>query len=213
MSLVENQPSTGAALIHGSLATAATFAWYAMPDVVRCRKARAALKAGLATLITANEVVYLRPTLEYVHDIFAGHQHVHEGISAEDAAGDLQGLESPFLGSAVLDAQDVPADCASHPNLGDLDEDNEYPAEPLSDLSSMPSPVALQIAGVLGGTLAVGAAAVAAERWLFSRGERRLSNAISYAHTRQAVALSTLTAALCALDFTVQYFFDSELGE
>ncbi len=102
---------------------------------------------------------------------------------------------------------------ASHPNLGDLDEDNEYPAEPLSDLSSMPSPVALQIAGVLGGTLAVGAAAVAAERWLFSRGERRLSNAISYAHTRQAVALSTLTAALCALDFTVQYFFDSELGE
>lgn len=213
MSVVKDQPSAGAALIHGSLATAATFAWYSVPDLVRCRKARVALKAGLATLIAANEVVYLRPTLEYVHDVFAGHRLVSEGDSSADIPVDLQGLESPFLGSAVVDAQDVPADCASRPNLGDLDEDVEHSAEPLPGLSRMPSPVALQVAGVVAGTVAVGAAVVATERWLFSRGERRLSSGIPYAHTRQAAGVSALTAGLCALDFAVQYFFDSEPGE
>lgn len=199
------QASAASTLIHGAVAASATLAWYAMPDVIRCKKARTAAKLGLAGVIAVNEATFFAPAVSYLRENFSSEGACCCGVDACSDTDEDRILESPHLGSAVLDAHNVPADCADRPNLGDLDDEIEYPSAPVAEESGT-LPVAAVAAGVVGGLALLGVAAVSVERWIFRRGERRRAAGVRRAHTRQGVALAGLTAAWCAVDYALDRF-------
>ena len=147
--------------------TAGTLKWYAMPDFVRSRPLRVLAKTAIAGVMVA--------TLAHVH----GARHadlVNEEAELADLAPQTDGL---------------PTDLSTHAR----DRKSEVLGlEDLDELTRTPGGVAvLTAAGATTVGLAV-AVSVFAEKWLFSRGERRRAEGRALAHTRQAIALASLAA-------------------
>lgn len=192
------QPPATSALVHCATSSAISFTWYAMPDVVRCRATRAAAKAVLAGAIAANEAWYRRPIIEDVSAILAGKS---TNYTSPDS------METPFLGTAIMDNADMAIDDAMRPNLGDLDEETTGKApqsEPLSACGAILSSDSLVppafLAGGAGVVIGALAASLTLERWIFRRGERRRSEGVRAAHTRQAGVLAGVLVALSAAE-------------
>lgn len=199
------QLSSTSTFIHGAIATSASLAWYAMPDVIRSKKARTVAKLGLAGVIAVNEAAFLAPAFTYIRENFVSEDTCCCGVESCSDSDDARNLESPHLGSAVLDAHNIPADCADRPNLGDLDDEIEYPSIPMTEETGK-LPIGAVAAGTAAGLTLLSLALVSTERFIFRRGEKRRAAGVHRAHTRQGVALAGVTAALCALDYALDRF-------
>jgi hypothetical protein len=119
---------------------ATVLAWYALPDVVRSKKLRSLIKAGLL------------------------------GVTA------YAGTMLPGLATEVEDLS----------------------TSVRKQLVDLPPKTATGI--LVGGTAAMAAITVLAEKWIFTRGELRRARGVRAAHTRQALAIAAATAALAATD-------------
>lgn len=175
-------PSAAKALAHGAVATASTFAWYSMPDFVRCPKARAGLKSALAGVIAANETWYMLPTIHAVREFWAAEE---EACCCTEAPGEDQHYD--FVSVDADESCDSPASC-----------DSPEPGE-----QEVPLSTTALVAGAIGVAAVVGGAIVAAERGIFRRGERRRATGVANAHLRQGVCFAALTAALCGVDYAL----------
>ncbi|WP_129336538.1 peptidase S9 [Cellulomonas endophytica] len=134
------------ARVASALVTAVTTtAWYASPDLVRSRRARAGVKAALCVVVMAAGVPEFR----------------RSRVAAREAA----------------EAQGLPTS-----------------REVLEGLSaSRKAALAAAAVVLLGGSTAL---TVVGERWMFRRGERRAAAGVPWAHTRAAVPVGLVTAAL-----------------
>lgn len=177
-----------------------TLAWYAVPDVVGPRWARAATKAGVL-----------------VGGLGLGMALTSEGRSAVDgmreARGELRDLRDLARRAETLPAEDGDAD------LGDTEakvaarggargvegadadpEDNVLLGDAeLADADPLPDPA---VAGaVSAGALALAATVVVVcEKWAYRRGERWRAQGRRLPHTRVGLILGVLAAAATALD-------------
>jgi len=159
-----------------------TLAWYAVPDVVGPRWARAVAKAGvlagglgLGLAVTAegrSAVDGMREVREEVRDL----RHA-AGEAAEEGRGGAEPADGPDDRDDNVLAADVALDGA----------------DPL------PDPV---VAGsVTAGAIALGVAvAVATEKLAYRRGERWRAQGRRLPHTRVGLILGVLAAAATALD-------------
>lgn len=158
-----------------------TLAWYAVPDLVRPRWARALAKAGvlaggvgLGVALTAegrSAVDGMREVRDELRDLRDADES-----AAQDGEGAAQGTER-----------------------GDRD-DNVLAADvALDDADRLPDPA---VAGtVAAGALALAVTiAVAGEKWAYRRGERWRAQGRRLPHTRVGLILGALAAVATALD-------------
>ena len=171
-----------------AVGVAAATAWYGLPDVVRCRGARAVIKAGLlaAVGVAAATAWYGLPDVVRCR-----------GARAVIKAG----LLAAVMWSAT--AQMPPA--APVPPYPDEESDCDGTPAPKGDdplegvTEAAPGELAL-LAGAGIGTVCL---TVAVEKWLFRRGERRRAAGVRLAHTRQGLVIGALTGAASAVQFAV----------
>ncbi|SKC75584.1 hypothetical protein [Krasilnikoviella flava] len=154
-----------------------TMAWYAVPDAVGPRWARALVKAGVLA-----------------GGLGLGLAVTTEGRSALDGMREMRG--------GLRDLRDTGADDAAADDAVDRGErdDNALAADlDLADADTLPHPVVAgaAAAGVLAVVVTV---AVAGERWAYRRGERWRARGLRLPHTRVGLILGTLAAAATALD-------------
>ncbi|MFE6968703.1 hypothetical protein [Isoptericola sp. NPDC057653] len=153
-----------------------TLAWYAVPDVVGPRWARALTKAGVLA-----------------GGVALGMAVTQEGRSALDGVrevrDELRDLEGPGA-APVVDGAVEDAERDDNVLVGDGGLDG---ADPLPDPA---------VVGVAVGAAVVVAAvvAVAAEKWAYRRGERWRERGLALPHTRVGLLLGAAAAAATALD-------------
>ena len=154
---------------------AMTVAWYAVPDVVRPRWARALAKTAVGT---AGVVLMLTSTAE--------------GIEARDG---VRALRDAARGAdpAGTDPADAPADDGAEAAR----EDNTYVAE---HDEATPVPPAVAAAGAVAGAALATTLVVAGEKWVYGRGERLRARGVRLPHTRVGLALGALAVALAAAE-------------
>ena len=165
-----------------------TLAWYAVPDLVRPRWARALAKAGvlaggvgLGVALTAegrSAVDGMREVRDELRDL---------RDAGESAAPDVEGA-APGV---------EPGDRYRDP---DDNDDNVLAADvALDDADRLPDPA---VAGtVAAGALALAVTiAVAGEKWAYRRGERWRAQGRRLPHTRVGLVLGALAAVATALD-------------
>lgn len=158
-----------------------TLAWYAVPDVVGPRWARALAKAGV---LAGGVGLGMALTAE-------GRSAVDGMREVRDELRDLRDADE----SAAQDGEDV----APGAERGDRD-DNVLAADvALDDADRLPGPA-------VAGTVAAGALtlavtiAVAGEKWAYRRGERWRAQGRRLPHTRVGLILGALAAVATALD-------------
>ena len=149
-----------------------TLAWYAVPDVVEPRWARALAKAGV---LAGGLALGLAATSE-------GRAAVDGVRGVRDELRDLRAAEE---GDGQGDA-------------GAEDEDNVLLADP-DGADPVPDPVVVGAAAA-GVVALVATVAVAGEKWAYRRGERWRERGLRLPHTRVGVVLGALAAAVTALD-------------
>ncbi|MFD6179381.1 MULTISPECIES: hypothetical protein [unclassified Isoptericola] len=168
----------------------ATLAWYAVPDVVGPRWARALTKVavlggGVALVTVATQ----------------------EGRSALDGLREVRD-ELRDLGAAAADAVDgdglqdgaVGADGAGGPGAAAGRDDNVLLGEAgLDGADPLPDPVVVGVAAGAAVVVAV-VVAVAGEKWAYRRGERWRARGLRLPHTRVGLLLGAAAAAATALD-------------
>ncbi|KLN35904.1 hypothetical protein FB00_02585 [Cellulosimicrobium funkei] len=159
-----------------------TVAWYAVPDVVRPRWARALAKTAVGT---AGIVLTLTSTAEGIE--------AREGVRAlRDAARDA--------GAAGTDPDASPDRPADRPAGGAPDaarEDNTY--VPDHD-EATPVPPAVVVGGAAAGVALATTLVVAGEKWVYRRGERLRARGVRLPHTRVGLVLGALAVALAAAE-------------
>lgn len=163
-----------------------TTAWYATPDVLTSRTARAWAKAGLVAATVAVELPQLRAELASRRAAAAaapdGRASTERSASADGSVGAEGTVGADGAGGAA----------------GTLGAESDLGGDHVDPSRSRASRVRAVGLGVLVVGVGVGAVAgtVAAERWLFRRGEARAAAGVRFAHTRAAVVLGALTVAL-----------------
>lgn len=201
-----------------------TLAWYALPDLVRSRRGRGVLKAGLLTTMFAGQLGDLGRAVGAIGDVARQVAHGTVGDNPQDAVPTVP----PSLGVAsdgelpsstddvVVPAGDfsaLPANRwppSSPPNPpgaagpgGQRNLHTGQPGDPHLDGtgdadSATPLPPALSLATLATVPVAVIGlslwASARAERWIFRRGEARRVEGHRAAHLRQAIPLALLTA-------------------
>ncbi|PFG41828.1 hypothetical protein ATJ88_0471 [Isoptericola jiangsuensis] len=181
-----------------ALAGLTTWAWYAVPDVVGPRWARATAKSVIGVGATALAVGGTREGRE----LRAGLRDLADAVAADVEAlpGDPAG---PDLGP-----DDLPCEACDPTPAGrdapDEDPADDNPAPTAGAVVAAGAPTAGAVAAVGVGTLAaVGlavAAAVAGERWAYRRGEALRERGVVAPHTRVGFVLGLLAAGLAAID-------------
>ncbi|MFS0702055.1 hypothetical protein AB6N24_18960 [Cellulomonas sp. 179-A 4D5 NHS] len=163
-----------------------TTAWYATPDVLTSRTARAWVKAGLVAASVAVELPQLRAELASRRAAAAA---APDGRASTERSASADGSVNADGTVGADGAGGAPGTLGAERALGGDDVD------PSRSRASRVRAVAL---GVLVAGVGVGSLAgtVAAERWLFQRGEARAAAGVRFAHTRAAVVLGALTVAL-----------------
>ena len=154
-----------------------TVAWYAVPDVVRPRWARALAKSAVGT---AGVVLTLTSTAEGFE--------AREGVrTLRDAA-----REAGATGADPDASPDRPADDAPD----SVREDNAY--VPDHDEASVPP--AVVVGGAAAGVALATTLVVAGEKWVYRRGERLRARGVRLPHTRVGLVLGALAVALAAAE-------------
>ncbi len=166
-----------------AIAGLATVAWYAVPDVVRPRWARALAKTVVAT---AGAVLTVTLTTEG-REAREGVRSLRDAVRAPGDAGDLVAAAS--TGTAGGPGAEL-ADGAAR-------EDNTY--APDRD-EPTPVPPGVVAAGAVGGVALATTLAVAGEKWVYRRGERLRARGVRLPHTRVGLALGALAVALAAAE-------------
>lgn len=179
-----------------------TLAWYAVPDVVGPRWARALVKTGVlagglglglaATAEGRSAVDGIREARDEVREL----RDLADRINALPADEDRAGEPDDEPGGV-----DREADEAERAGDTTEPEDNVLLGDPgLADgADPLPDPV---VAGsVTAGAVAFGiVVAVAGEKWAYRRGERWRAQGRRLPHTRVGLILGVLAAAATALD-------------
>ncbi|KON74885.1 hypothetical protein ACFCZ3_11405 [Cellulosimicrobium cellulans] len=159
-----------------------TVAWYAVPDVVRPRWARALAKTAVGT---AGVVLTLTSTAEGIE--------AREGVRAlRDAARDA-GATGAEPDASPDRPEDRPADGA--PDAAR--EDNTY--VPDRD-EATPVPPAVVVGGSVAGVALATTLVVAGEKWVYRRGERLRARGVRLPHTRVGLVVGALAVALAAAE-------------
>ena len=172
------------------IAGAATAAYYAVPDLVRSRTARGWVKVGLLGVTAATSLPDLRATLAANRAQDASDGEAGTGVGSEagtDASGVAASLDG--MGSSAEDTDNSFVSEEAAADAADV-------ADPqgVADLSTRGKVVAGVVAVVLAAAATV--SVVVTERWIFRRGEVRAAAGVRLAHTRTALLLGALTAAL-----------------
>jgi hypothetical protein len=158
-----------------------TMAWYAVPDVVGPRWARALAKAGV---LAGGLGLGLAATAE-------GRSAARGMREVRDELRDLRDTEGD---PAAADADSAAVDAAHRG-----ERDDNVLATDLAGADTLPRPVVAGAAAA--GVLAVVATvAVAGEKWAYRRGEKWRARGLRLPHTRVGLVLGTLAAAATALD-------------
>lgn len=173
-----------------------TAAWYAVPDVVGPRWARALAKAGV---LTGGLALGLAATTE-------GRSAVDGVREVRDELRDLRGADAEGREDGATDGagQDPDGDPDHDPDRDQGRQpgrdDNVLATVPdLDDVDPLPHPVVAGAAAA--GVLAlVAAVAVAGEKWAYRRGERWREQGRRLPHTRVGLVLGALAAAATVLD-------------
>ncbi len=156
---------------------AVTAVWYALPDAVASRRARAALKVGLLVPVVGLSVVQSRRALDEV----AAARASDAGAGADDALARVRALTAT---TPVLDSSTVrPA--------GDPTDDGR----PAWKRGIVPAASAVAGAALAAGVV-VGT--VAAERGIHRLGRRLGARGVSLPHTRVGLVAGLVTAAISA---------------
>ncbi|MGN6240875.1 MAG: hypothetical protein ACTHNI_14195 [Cellulosimicrobium cellulans] len=167
-----------------AIAGLTTVAWYAVPDVVRPRWARALAKAVVAT---TGAVLTVTSTAEG--------REAREGVrslrdAARAAGTDADGLDVvPSTRTSTLPEAE-PADDA-------VREDNTYAPDRVEPTQVPPGVVG---AAAVGGVVLATALAVAGEKWAYRQGERLRARGVRLPHARVGLALGALAVALAAAE-------------
>lgn len=160
----------------------ATTAWYATPDVIASRTARGWAKAGLAAGALAVELPQLRA------------ERASRRAAAVDVPGSSEGplrADGPSAANAQPRAAVASGAGGAAGAGGTAGVGGTEPAPPGT---SRRRAVALGVLVVAGAASVAGT--VAAERWIFRRGEARAAAGVRFAHTRTAAVLGALTVVL-----------------
>jgi|GEM_PF-1454766 len=163
-----------------TIAGGATLAWYAVPDLVRPRWARALLKTAVATAGAVLTVTSTREGLEARKAVRSLRDEVRAAADGADAAGGTTTEPSGGTGDGVR-------------------EDNTYlPDAP----GAPPFPVAPAVltAGAVGAVAASVALIVAGEKWAYRRGEAMRGRGLRLPHTRVGLAMGAVAVALAAAE-------------
>ncbi|SIP91120.1 hypothetical protein SAMN05518682_0456 [Cellulosimicrobium aquatile] len=156
-----------------AIAGLSTVAWYAVPDVVRPRWARALLKTAVAT---AAVVLTFTSTTEGTE--------AREGLrSLRDAAREADADET--------DAEPEIATADGAPR-----EDNTW----ATDDDATPVPAGVVVAGAAAGLALASTLVVAGEKWVYRRGERLRERGVRLPHTRVGLVVGALAVALAAAE-------------
>ncbi|GED10791.1 hypothetical protein [Cellulosimicrobium cellulans] len=157
-----------------AIAGLSTVAWYAVPDVVRPRWARALAKTAIGT---AAVVLTFTSTTEGTE--------AREGVrSLRDAAREA--------GAAVADATPGPTTTDGAPR-----EDNTWAT---TDDGTAPVPAGVAVAGTAAGLALATTLVVAGEKWVYRRGERLRDRGVRLPHTRVGLVVGALAVALAAAE-------------
>jgi hypothetical protein len=164
-----------------------TFAWYAVPDVVGPRWARAATKAAVAVVGATLAVALTR-----------------DGEAARSAldsfAVSRTGPDEDPAAAPTPEASETASD-GSGPGLAALDPDNPAPLAPTAEAAEV---LALRqgvsVAVVSAGALALVALGVAGERWIYRGAEALRARGVRAPHTLVGVGMGVLAAGLAAVD-------------
>ncbi|MGW8568287.1 hypothetical protein [Isoptericola sp. NPDC055881] len=161
-----------------------TLAWYAVPDVVGPRWARALTKAGV---LAAGVALGVAATDEG-RSALVGAREVRDELRGLRELGDGDGVDETDPARAVRDDNVLLDEADGAPDLGDAD----------------PLPALTVVAGVAAGAVAVVAAvAVAGEKWAYRRGERWRARGLRLPHTRVGLLLGAAAAVATAVDPSV----------
>jgi len=162
-----------------------TLAWYAVPDVVGPRWARALAKAGV-----------LAGGLGLGMALTAEGRSVVDGM--REVRGELHDLRAADGGESVEGDGDGDGDGDGGP--GEERDDNVLATEgALDGADPLPDPAVAGAAAAGAVALAV-TVAVAGEKWAYRRGERWRAQGRRLPHTRVGLILGVLAAAATALD-------------
>ncbi|MGN7702894.1 hypothetical protein [Cellulosimicrobium sp. 22601] len=160
-----------------------TVAWYAVPDVVRPRWARALAKTAVAT---AGAVLTVTSTAEG-RDAREGVRSLRDAVRSPDDAGDhVAAASTGTTGGPGAE----PADGAAREDNTNVPEREE----------PTPVPPGVVAAGAIGGVALATTLAVAGEKWVYRRGERLRARGVRLPHTRVGLVLGALAVALAAAE-------------
>jgi hypothetical protein len=164
-----------------------TFAWYAVPDVVGPRWARALAKTGVAVVGAALAVTVTRGGASARAEVRAFREEARAEVARlADPGPALPGVED----EGRVDPDDCPA-CSDNPAPLDLPTDA---AEVVT-----PRPGVAMVA-VLGAAALATAAGVAGERWVYRRAEALRARGVRRPHLLVGAGMGVLGAALAAFD-------------
>ncbi|WP_426310697.1 hypothetical protein [Cellulosimicrobium sp. E-16] len=152
-----------------------TVAWYAVPDVVRPRWARALAKTAVGT---AGVVLTLTSTAEGIE--------ARDGVRALRDAARAAGPDHTEPAGAPADR---PADAVGEDNAYVPDHDEATPVPP-----------AVVAGGAVAGLALATTLVVAGEKWVYRRGERLRARGVRLPHTRVGLVLGALAVALAAAE-------------
>ncbi|WP_435738322.1 hypothetical protein V5D56_06960 [Cellulosimicrobium sp. PMB13] len=175
--MTHDEPTTRRAVDPTTVAIAGstTLAWYAVPDVVRPRWARALLKTAVGT---AGAVLTVTSTAD--------------GREARQAVRSLRDAASG-LGKTSAAADDD----AARPGAAER-EDNAY--RPDDTRPPFPVPSAVLALGAVGGVAASVALVVAGEKWVYRRGEGLRARGLRWPHTRVGIVMGGVAVALAVAE-------------
>lgn len=157
-----------------AIAGLSTVAWYAVPDVVRPRWARALAKTAVAT---AAVVLTFTSTTE--------------GTEARE------GLRSLRDAAREADADGADATPGTTTADGAPREDNTWAT---ADDDTTPVPAGVAVAGTAAGLALATTLVVVGEKWVYRRGERLRDRGVRLPHTRVGLAVGALAVALAAAE-------------
>lgn len=180
------------ALTNIAVDTAVTFAWYAMPDLIRSRAARTVAKVALLGAM-GNRLTQM-VDVEDEEFVLPQADAVDEDLPTEVAVDQALLEETDPVSDDCCEQADG---CCGGANGCGCDEGTAA-VDIIEGIKSDPARYAPVVAATLGVAGAAVALTVACEKWLFRRGEARRAAGVPLAHTRQALGLSLLTLGASA---------------
>ncbi|MBD5785199.1 hypothetical protein IF650_03300 [Cellulosimicrobium terreum] len=170
--MTHDEPTTRPAVqpVTVTIAAATTLAWYAVPDVVRPRWARAVLKAAIGVagaVLTVGVTPEGRQAREGVRLLRETARSVGEPSGATEADG--------------------------------AEEDNTFVPDPVEG-PPLPVPPLVLAAGAVASVAASVALIVAGEKWVYRRGESLRSRGARLPHTRVGLAMAGVAVMLTAAE-------------